>query len=125
MRVFFRPRIQAAAARCLAIVAVGISAAAIASAQMSKEKQEWPKTAVQFLMTKEEKAEWSQIKTDADADKFIKLFWLRRDPSPGTPQNEFQDEIEKRVKVADERMSQGKTKGSVTDRGKIVVIFGV
>src|SRR6185369_6683539 len=43
----------------------------------------------------------------------------------GTPQNEFQEEVENRIKVADQRMSQGKTKGSVTDRGRIAVIFGL
>jgi len=94
-------------------------------AQVSNDKKEWAEGGVQFLMTPQEKAEWSQLKSDADADKFIKLFWLRRDPSPGTPANEVRQEIEARIKYADEHFTYKKTKGSLTDRGKVLILFGV
>ena len=33
---------------------------------------------------------------DADRDIFIESFWKQRDPTPGTPENEFKDEIVRR-----------------------------
>ena len=67
----------------LTLSMVVISLVNAAFAQVSKDKQDWARSGIQFLMTKEEKADWAKLKTDADADKFIRLFWLRRDPSPG------------------------------------------
>ena len=37
-----------------------------------------------------------KLAVDADRDVFIETFWKRRDPTPGTPENEFKDEIIRR-----------------------------
>lgn len=79
---------------------------------------------LQFLLTKEEAAAWKNVKTDADAQAFTDLFWARRDPSAGTPQNEYRDLIEQRIKYADEQFAEGKTRGALTDRGKVFLLFG-
>ena len=79
---------------------------------------------LQFLLTKEEAAAWKNVKSDADAKAFTDLFWARRDPSPGTPQNEYRDLIEQRIKYADEQFVEGKTRGALTDRGRIFLLYG-
>ena len=79
---------------------------------------------LQHLLTKEEAAAWKNVKTDEEAKAFIDLFWAKRDPSPGTPQNEYREQIEARIKYADEQFAEGKTKGSMTDRGRILVVYG-
>ncbi|HYC91484.1 MAG TPA: GWxTD domain-containing protein [Thermoanaerobaculia bacterium] len=79
---------------------------------------------LQFLLTKEEAAAWKNVKSDADAQAFLDLFWARRDPSAGTPQNEYRDLIEQRIKYADEQFAEGKTRGALTDRGRIFLLYG-
>ena len=111
--------------RASVIAALLMSAAAITSfAQLSMAKADWARGPVQFLMTKEEQTAWNTVKSDAEADQFIALFWARRDPTPATPQNEFRDEFDRRVGYADQNFGNGRQRGSLTDRGKILVIFG-
>ncbi len=79
---------------------------------------------LQALLTPQEAAAWKNVKTDADAQAFLDLFWAKRDPSPGTPQNEYRGLIEQRIKYADEQFAEGKTRGSMTDRGRIFLVHG-
>ncbi|MGH9420168.1 MAG: GWxTD domain-containing protein, partial [Thermoanaerobaculia bacterium] len=111
--------------RNLLIAAVLVAAAATtAFAALTPAKADWGKGPVQYYMTNEEKAAWKALQTDADADAFIELFWARRDPSPSTPRNEFREEFEARVKSADDQLSHGRTRGSMTDPGRILILFG-
>ncbi len=75
-------------------------------------------------MTKDEQAQWKKIADDAAAQAFIDLFWARRDPSPGTPANEMKDEFDARVAYADKSFPQGRTRGSMTDRGHVLILLG-
>jgi GWxTD domain-containing protein len=79
---------------------------------------------LQHLLTKDEAAAWKNVKTEEESKAFLSLFWAKRDPSPGTPQNEFRDVIEGRIKSADEQFAEGKVRGAMTDRGKFLVLYG-
>src|SRR5258707_3215694 len=105
-----------------AILAAAVATSAFAA--LSPAKTEWGRGPVQFLMTAEEKAAWKAIQSDADADAFSELFWARRDPTPATPRNEFHEEFDTRVKSADDNFSHGRTKGSVTEQGRLLIVFG-
>jgi GWxTD domain-containing protein len=98
--------------------------AATAVAQLSPEVAEWGKGPYQFLMTKEEAAAWRNIQNDADAKAFVALFWARRDPTPTTPANEYRSEIEGWIKYADANFTSEKIRGSLTDRGRTIVLYG-
>lgn len=98
--------------------------AATSFGQLSMAKADWARGPVQFLMTKEDLTAWNAVKSDAEADRFIALFWARRDPTPGTAQNEFRDEFERRVQFADQSFSVARQRGSLTDRGKVLILFG-
>lgn len=100
------------------------SLAGSAFAQLSAENRDWAKGPVQWIMTPEETAKWKQVRTDADAQAFIDLFWARRDPSPNTPMNEFRDEFNRRVEYADAQFAQARKKGALTDRGRIFIVLG-
>jgi GWxTD domain-containing protein len=108
-------------AAALAVLCLG---AGMAMAQLSDAYKNWDDTAVQFLMTADEKAAFKKLKSDADAETFIELFWARRDPTPGTPRNEWKEMFEKRVALADESFDEPRTKGSLTDRGRIFLLLG-
>lgn len=103
---------------------VALMATGTAFAAISKEHADWGKGPGGYLMTADEAAAWKNVKTDAEAQAFIDLFWARRDPTPATPANEFRDAIDQRIKYADENFTQGRTKGSMTDRGHVFIVMG-
>jgi GWxTD domain-containing protein len=55
--------------------------------------------------------------------EFIEQFWLRRDPTPGTVENEFKEEHYRRIAYANERFAS-RIPGWKTDRGRIYITFG-
>src|SRR5688500_5151115 len=72
---------------------------------------------LKFLFTKEEAANFAKL-TTADQQAFVDLFWARRDPTPGTPANEYRAEIAARIEYADANFKGEKVRGALTDRGK-------
>jgi GWxTD domain-containing protein len=109
------------------VIAAAMLAAVSSSAfaQMSATYADWAKGPAQFLMTSEEQATWKKVKSDADAKAFVDLFWAKRDPSPATPNvNEFQIEFDRRVKAADDTFTTPRKKGSVSERGKYLIVLG-
>ena len=111
--------------RRLLIAALLLSAAANAFA-LSAQNEAWAKSGVQWLFTDEEAAAWKNIKSDAEAQAFIDLFWARRDPTPATPKNEFREQIEQRIQYANEKFFSPRKKipGAQTERGMTIIVFG-
>lgn len=91
---------------------------------ISKQFEEFAEGPTSLLLTPEERKDWKRLKTDAEAQAFVDLFWARRDPTPGTPANEFRALIEDRVRVADEKFGSAKVRGAETDRGKTYIVLG-
>ena len=104
-----------------AIVSLSVTSGVAA---ISPATADWAKGPVQFLMTNEELTQWNALQSDADANAFIALFWARRDPTPGTPRNEFREDFEARAAYADKNFGTPRMRGSLTDRGKALIIFG-
>jgi GWxTD domain-containing protein len=106
------------------LVAALTLAVAVSGFALNPDLTEWGKGPATYYFTKEEAAQWKNVKTDEEAQKFVALFFARRDPSVGTPRNEFRDEFEARVKAADERFNSRRKRGAMTDRGKTFVLLG-
>jgi GWxTD domain-containing protein len=52
-------------------------------------------------------------------------YWARRDPTPGTPENEFKDEHYRRIEFANKHFQTASgTPGWKTDRGHIYIVYG-
>lgn len=109
----------------LAAALLTLLLASSASAALSPQFEEWRNGPVQWIMTAAEKKAWKQVTTDQAASDFIDLFWVRRDPTSGTAQNEARDEHDSRVKYADEKFAEKGKRGSLTDRGRVWVVLGV
>jgi GWxTD domain-containing protein len=107
-------------------VAVAFAALAVpaAEAALSQKHTDWATGPAQWIMTADEKKAWRAVRTDEEAVRFIDLFWVRRDPTPGTPQNEYRDEFEGRVQYADANFRERNRRGSLTDRGRVYVVLG-
>src|SRR5580692_4551979 len=65
----------------------------------------------------------SYIISDEERKAFIENFWLRRNPDPDSPENEFRDEHYRRIQYANDHFAAGKP-GWKTDRGHIYISFG-
>ena len=108
----------------LSIAISVVLCAATAHAQLSQEYADWANGPAGFLLTKSEQKEWEQITTDADAEKFIELFWARRNPDPDTPFNPFKAEFDAKVRYAKEEFSYPGGDGAVSDRAKVLILMG-
>src|SRR5258707_10160690 len=85
--------------------------------------KKWMDEDVPYIITDEERKAFKQLKTDEERDQFIEQFWLRRDPDPDTPENEYKDEYFQRIEYANEKFTSG-IAGWRTDRGRIYITFG-
>jgi GWxTD domain-containing protein len=76
-----------------------------------------------YIITPEETEAFLHLSTDEEREQFIEQFWLRRDPTPDTVENEFKEEHYRRIAYANERFTSGRP-GWMTDRGHIYIIHG-
>src|SRR5258706_4640709 len=85
--------------------------------------KKWLQQDVVYIITDEEKASFKRLTTDDERYQFIESFWLRRDPSRDTIENETRDEHYRRIAYANERYSAADP-GWRTDRGRIYITLG-
>ena len=85
--------------------------------------KKWLENDVKWIITPEEMAAFKSLSNDEERDNFIEQFWLRRDPTPDTVENEFKDEHYRRIEYANEHFASG-VAGWRTDRGRIYIVFG-
>jgi GWxTD domain-containing protein len=86
--------------------------------------QQWLKL-VDYIIADKERDVFLHLTTDRDRDLFIQAFWRLRDPTPGTPENEFKTEHTKRFQEANRRFKFGSSReGWMTDRGRMYIILG-
>ena len=95
-----------------------------AFAALSPKYEEWGNGPVQWIMNKDDKRAWRNVTTDTDAVNFIDLFWVRRDPTPGTAINEYRNEFDSRVAFSDKKFVEKRKRGAMTDRGRVYIVLG-
>ena len=91
--------------------------------EQDKAMTKWLNEDVAYVISDEEKAAFKALKTDEEREQFIEQFWLRRDPTPDTIENEFKEEHYRRIAYSNERYASGKP-GWKTDRGRIYITQG-
>jgi GWxTD domain-containing protein len=108
----------------LAVLSLLVSVLQPAQAALDKYK-DWDKSPeYQYLATDGEKKDFKKVSSDEEAEKFLALFWARRDPDLKTPRNEYRERFDALVKVADERFALGKKRGALTERGRALILIG-
>jgi GWxTD domain-containing protein len=83
----------------------------------------WLNEEVPYIITDDEKKAFLSLSNDEERDAFIESFWLRRNPNPDSPENEYREEHYRRIAYANEHFAAGKP-GWKTDRGHIYIAFG-
>jgi len=67
----------------------------------------WLDQDVRWIITDEEAKSFKNLANDEERDSFIEQFWLRRNPNPESPENEFRDEHYARIAYANEHFAAG------------------
>jgi GWxTD domain-containing protein len=85
--------------------------------------KKWLNEDVRWIITDDEIKAFKSLSNNEERDAFIENFWERRNPEPGSPNNEFREEHYRRIQYANDHFAAGKP-GWETDRGHIYIVFG-
>ncbi len=91
--------------------------------ELSKTYKKWLDEDVRWIISDEEREAFLKLSNDEERDQFIEQFWLRRDPTPDTVDNEFKEEHYRRIAYANEHFAAG-IPGWKTDRGRMYIAYG-
>ena len=91
--------------------------------ELASPYNKWLDEEVRWIISDEERAAFKRLQTDDERQEFIEQFWLRRDPTPDTEENEFKEEHYRRIAWANDRFASG-IPGWKTDRGRIYIMYG-
>jgi hypothetical protein len=95
-----------------------LCATTLLAANLSQKYKEWPRTPQAYFMTNAERAQWSAVTSDAEAEAFINDFIARHGGDA------FVKEVARNAAQADKYLTIGKTPGSMTARGKMMILLG-
>jgi GWxTD domain-containing protein len=91
--------------------------------ELKGEYKKWVDEDVRWIITDQELQAFKSLGNDEERDQFIENFWLRRNPNPDSPENEYREEHYARIAYANEHFAAGKP-GWKTDRGHIYIAYG-
>ncbi|HSD63780.1 MAG TPA: GWxTD domain-containing protein [Ignavibacteriaceae bacterium] len=57
--------------------------------------------------------------------RYIIIFWAEKDPTPGTPENEFLQQVIKRFQYANQNFKWQSIEGWKSDRGRVIIKYGM
>jgi GWxTD domain-containing protein len=109
-------------------LAVGVAATSASQSRYDDLTEEeaakvWIEEIVPYITTKHERKVYKELQTSEERVRFIDTFWGRRDPTPETPENEYQLEHYRRLAYANTFFNAGRP-GWRTDRGRIYILLG-
>src|SRR5262249_23130118 len=73
------------------VIVAGMLTTHLHAQALSRVYQAWVDEDVVYIITPAERVAFLALSTDAERNEFINQFWLRRDPTPGTLENEYKD----------------------------------
>ena len=76
-----------------------------------------------YISSKEERNVFKKLNLEGKRT-YIQEFWAKRDPSPGTPENEFKHDYLNRIQQANQSFRGTFRDGWRTDRGRILLVYG-
>ncbi|MCU1321640.1 MAG: hypothetical protein JWM43_1289 [Acidobacteriaceae bacterium] len=91
--------------------------------ELHGEYKKWVDEDVRWIITDQELQAFKSLSNDEERDQFIEQFWLRRNPNPDSPENEYREEHYARIAYSNEHFAAGKP-GWKTDRGHIYIAYG-
>jgi GWxTD domain-containing protein len=86
--------------------------------------QRWLTEEIPYIIEPKEREAFLKLTTDEEREAFIKAFWERRNPHPGSPANEFKIEYYRRLAYANRHFASASKAGWKTDRGHMYILYG-
>ena len=109
----------------LLVVAALDAGQAASKPRLPAAHRAWLEEEAVYIITATERSVFLKLQSDRERDIFIEAFWRQRDPTPGTPENEFKTEHFRRIAYADRVLGRVTSRpGWKTDRGRIYIILG-
>jgi len=84
----------------------------------------WANGPVQWLLLSDERKQIRRVNTSLEAEGFVEDFWALRDPQPDEPGNPYREAFVQRVEAADVLYGEKGVRGSLTDRGRALILLG-
>jgi GWxTD domain-containing protein len=91
--------------------------------ELPRPTEQETRRALALIATDEELALFD-ILSPRGKSMMMDKFWVRRDPDPSTPENEYENEFWRRVDYAQKHYSDPVHEGLKTDRGKVYILYG-
>jgi GWxTD domain-containing protein len=114
-----------AAALLVALGAGGLGAGGCrTAADLPGSALAWIEGPVRWLVLPEEARRFRRLSSQAEVLAFIDEFWRRRDPEPEVSGNPFAQRLFERVQAADLLYAGEGGPGSLTDRGRVLILLG-
>jgi GWxTD domain-containing protein len=102
----------------LLLTLAGLAVAFSALASLTKYK-DWDKGPEAYFLTPAERADWKNVQTDEDAEKFIAVYYAKRGGDA------FKQEISRRIAAADQQFKMQRYKrGADSVRGHLLIVLG-
>ncbi len=70
--------------------------------ELASPYKKWLEEEVGYIITDEERTAFLRLMNNEEREQFIEQFWLTRDPTPDTQENEFKEEHYRRIAYANE-----------------------
>lgn len=91
--------------------------------ELQSHYKKWLEQDVRYILMPEERDAFLHLSNEEEREQFVEQFWLRRDPTPDTIENEYKEEHYRRIAYANEKFDVGRP-GWLSDRGRIYIIHG-
>jgi len=75
--------------------------------ELERPYKKWLEEDVLYIITDEERKAFKNFQTAEEMEQFIEQFWMRRDPSPDSMENEYKEEHYRRIAYCNERFASG------------------
>lgn len=92
-------------------------------ATLPKPYQKWLDEDVRYIITAQERSDFTKLETDQQRDGYVEAFWERRNPQPGAVSNNYKEEHYRRLAYANTHFAAG-VPGYTTDRGHAYISYG-
>lgn len=94
------------------------------SPELTEQEEEIAARLLKYIATPDEYRFYQQLNLKSKA-RFLIQFWRDKDPTPGTSENEFLNQIQQRYLFANKNFSWGGIEGWNTDRGRVLIQYGM
>lgn len=93
-------------------------------ASLPEGYRRWLEEDVHWIISPEERDAYLHLSGSEERDQFIKQFWERRNPEPGSAENKAREEHYRRIAYSNVHFDTNSGPGWASDRGRMYITYG-